>query len=78
MKDLASRLRKHAEEVLDPGYPYYGTPEMVREAADEIERLTLTDKEREAVRYFAHIRPPSDGMTQLHRATLRGLLERLA
>lgn len=39
MKDLASRLRKHAEEVLDPGYPYYGTPEMVREAASEIERL---------------------------------------
>jgi hypothetical protein len=46
MKDLASRLRKHAKEVLDPGYPYYGTPEMVREAADEIERLRLTDEER--------------------------------
>jgi hypothetical protein len=49
MKDLASRLRKHAEEVLDPGYPYYGTPEMVREAADEIERLRLTGEEREAI-----------------------------
>lgn len=39
MKNLADRLRKHACEVLDPGYPYYGTPEMVRKAADEIDRL---------------------------------------
>jgi hypothetical protein len=44
MKNLTARLRKHADEVLDPGYPYYGTPEMVREAADEIERLRLTDE----------------------------------
>jgi hypothetical protein len=39
MKNLPARLRKHADEVLDPGYPYYGTPEMVRKAADEIDRL---------------------------------------
>ena len=49
MKNLPARLRKHADEVLDPGYPYYGTPEMVREAADEIERLRLTGEEREAI-----------------------------
>ena len=39
MSDLVKRLRKQADEILDPGYPYYGTPELVREAADEIERL---------------------------------------
>jgi hypothetical protein len=49
MKNLTARLRKHADEVLDPGYPYYGTPEMVREAAAEIDRLRLTDAEREAI-----------------------------
>jgi hypothetical protein len=38
---------------------------------------TLTDAEREAVRYFAHIRPHIAGMTQLHAATLLGLLKRL-
>jgi hypothetical protein len=73
MKDLASRLRKHAEEVLDPGYPYYGTPEMVREAADEIERLRLTDEERAALHWFAHY-----GLPEHRAATLRSLLERLA
>jgi len=49
MKTLPARLRNHADEVLDPGYPYYGTPEMVRDAADEIERLRLTDEERHAI-----------------------------
>jgi len=39
MSDLVKRLRKQADEILDPGYPYYGTPELVREAADEMERL---------------------------------------
>jgi hypothetical protein len=39
--------------------------------------VVITDEEREAVRYFAHIRPHIAGMTQLHAATLRGLLERL-
>jgi hypothetical protein len=39
MKTLAAKLRRHASEVLDPGYPYYGTPELVRKAADEIDRL---------------------------------------
>ena len=39
MSDIVKRLRDQADDVLDPGYPYYGTPELVREAADEITRL---------------------------------------
>jgi hypothetical protein len=39
---------------------------------------TLTDEEREALRYFAHIQPCSKDMTQRHAATLRGLLDRLS
>jgi len=73
MKNLPARLRKHADEVLDPGYPYYGTPEMVRDAADEIERLRLTDEERAALHWFAHY-----GLPEHRAATLRSLLERLA
>jgi hypothetical protein len=71
MKNLTARLRKHADEVLDPGYPYYGTPEMVREAASEIERLRLTDEERAALHWFAHY-----GLPEHRAAALRGLLER--
>ena len=37
---------------------------------------SLTDAERDAVRYFAHIRPHAESMTEQHAATLRGLLER--
>ena len=43
----------------------------------DLPQPTLTDAEREAVRYFAHIRPHIAGMTQLHAATLRTLLERM-
>jgi len=74
MKNLTARLRKHADEVLDPGYPYYGTPEMVREAADEIERLRLTDEERRAIRRAAAV---ADEMHDSRlKAALGGLLER--
>jgi hypothetical protein len=38
---------------------------------------TLTDEEREAVRYFAHMQPHSKDMNQRHAATLCGLLDRL-
>jgi hypothetical protein len=38
---------------------------------------TLTDAEREAVRYFAHMQPHSKDMNQRHAATLCGLLDRL-
>jgi hypothetical protein len=77
MKNLPARLRKHADEVLDPGYPYYGTPEMVREAADEIERLRLTGEEREAIEFkAAHCVTVADQMHQRRAVTLRALLER--
>ena len=77
MKNLPARLRKHADEVLDPGYPYYGTPEMVREAADEIERLRLTGEEREAIEFkAAHCVTVADQMHQRCAVTLRRLLER--
>lgn len=45
MSDIVKRARKHAKDVLDQGYPYYGTPELVREMADEIACLRLTDAE---------------------------------
>lgn len=38
--DLVTLLRDTATDVLDPGYPYCGVPELVRDAADAIERLT--------------------------------------
>ena len=78
MKNLEAKLRRHASQVLDPGYPYYRTPELVREAADEIERLRLTDEEREAVRFFSKIDGPHNvPVANKRAATLRGLLERL-
>ena len=73
MKNLPARLRKHADEVLDPGYPYYGTPEMVREAADEIERLRLTGEEREAIGESIKFAFPASHPTA---TTLRNLLQR--
>jgi hypothetical protein len=45
----------------------------IREAADEIARLRLTDEERAALHWFAHY-----GLPEHRAATLRGLLERLA
>jgi hypothetical protein len=44
----------------------------IREAADEIERLRLTDAEREAVAYYV-----GTGGPDTVDATLRGLLERM-
>jgi len=40
---------------------------------DEIERLRLTDEEREALHWFAHY-----GLPERRAAAIRGLLERLA
>jgi hypothetical protein len=79
MNNLPARLRKHADEVLDPGYPYYGTPEMVREAADEIERLRLTGEEREAIEKAIGRELDAEwygGPEPARVVTLRGLLER--
>jgi hypothetical protein len=74
MKNLEAKLRRHASQVLDPGYPYYRTPELVREAADEIARLRLTDAEREAI---AACIADDEAATAHERAdTLRGLLTR--
>jgi hypothetical protein len=74
MKNLEAKLRRHASQVLDPGYPYYRTPELVREAADEIARLRLTDEEREAVTVACG---DSSQWGRPHVATLMRLLERL-
>lgn len=52
--------------------------ELFDQAADEIERLRLTDAEREAVRFFSQIDGPHNVPVANRRAaTLRGLLERL-
>lgn len=37
--DLSAEAREFATDVLDPGYPYYGAPELVRKLADTIDRL---------------------------------------
>lgn len=49
MTKLSNKLRRHATEVLDPGYPFYGTPELVRQAADEIDRLRAENKKLRSV-----------------------------
>jgi hypothetical protein len=54
MKTLAAKLRRHASQVLDPGYPYFGTPELVRKAADEIDRLRT---ENELLRAGGRVAP---------------------
>jgi hypothetical protein len=56
MKTLAAKLRRHASQVLDPGYPYFGTPELVRKAADEIDRLRA---ENEMLRSGGRVAPVS-------------------
>jgi hypothetical protein len=47
--------------------------EQLEQAASEIERLRLTDEEREALHWFAHY-----GLPEHRAAALRRLLERLA
>ncbi len=64
--DLAQRLRDRA---------YSGLPDPISEqAADEIQRLRLTDAEREAVEQAADF---IDAKSYASADTLRGLLERL-
>jgi hypothetical protein len=46
-------------------------------AADEIERLRLTDAEREAVEAAAAFADDDGWLMKEHIATLRGLLERM-
>jgi hypothetical protein len=47
------------------------------EAAREIDRLRLTDAEREAIEFFAAIHNEGYGLFKTHTDTLRNLLERL-
>jgi hypothetical protein len=56
MKTLAAKLRRHAAHVLDPGYPFFGTPELVRKAADEIDRLRAENELLRDARRVALVR----------------------
>lgn len=61
---LVARLRMEASVN-------QGNAKLCGDAADEIERLRITDAEREAIEWYAGF---VDG---IHAATLRNLLERL-
>lgn len=66
--DIVSRLRNWRGLHLAHG------GELFDEAADEIERLRLTDDERQAIRWIVGDDISSDGVSI--QATMRGLLER--
>lgn len=70
MSDLVQRLRDSATQAraLDRAA-------LLNEAADEIERLRLTDVERKALSWFTGGRGP---VCPQYMATIRGLLERMA
>ena len=69
MSDIVTRLRQYG----NTGEPLLLSDDAILdEAAAEIERLRLTDAEREAVAYYIGTGGP-DSVD----ATLRGLLERL-
>jgi hypothetical protein len=67
--DLVQRLRDRA---------YSGLPDPLSEqAADEIERLRITDAERAAMEFFSRIDGPGNvPVANQKAATLRTLLER--
>lgn len=67
MRDIVERLRHWRI------YKLANRNAMFDEAADEIERLRLTDAERAAVLWFAHY-----GLPEHRGATLRNLLARLS
>ena len=66
MSDIIERLRRWTIFASVP------PTAIMDEAANEIERLRLTDDERAALHWFAHYGLPED-----RAATLCGLLERL-
>lgn len=73
--DIVASLRECAAESRASEGDYYAdqfatAPEIFERAADEIERLRLTDAEREVIQWAANAMRPEC------RATLRGLLER--
>jgi hypothetical protein len=65
MSDIVHRLRDWRNLHLALG------GKLFEAAADEIERLRLTDAEREAIEWYA------DFQNGIHAATLRNLLERM-
>lgn len=87
--DIVADLRECAAESRDLEGDYYAdqfatAPEIFERAADEIERLRLTDAERDAVELaidsMSGVEDISASWSQREMAaiaTLRGLLERL-
>jgi hypothetical protein len=73
MSDIANKLRERSLRAEQEGEPLA----LLDEAAEEIERLRLTDAEREAIAWFANYGYSSDGVPGRNADTLRGLLERL-
>ena len=75
MSDIAKELRERSLRAEQEGEPLA----LLDEAADEIERLRLTDEEREAVAWAigatARMYDDADG-GPIRREALRGLLER--
>jgi len=69
MSDIAKELRERSLRAEQEGEPLA----LLDEAADEIERLRLTDAEREAIERAADV---IDSKTCGDPAALRGLLER--
>ncbi len=69
MSDIANELRERSLRAEQEGEPLA----LLDDAAEEIERLRLTDSEREAIERAADV---IDSKTCGDPATLRGLLER--
>ena len=72
MSDLTDRLRRWA--ISTDAVP---ASDLMDEAADEIDRLRLTDTEREAVEYFSKWCIGPSRRLDRYGATLRSLLERV-
>jgi hypothetical protein len=71
MSDIAKELRERSLRAEQEGEPLA----LLDEAADEIERLRLTDEEREAIRWFTEY---GDLQSEARRAeVLAALLKRL-
>ncbi len=70
MSDIAKELRERSLRAEQEGEPL----SLLDEAADEIERLRLTDEEREAVEVAAAAYADDHG--ERFAAALRALLER--
>ena len=64
-------------ELLDRAYSHKPNDFLCERAAMEIERLRLTDAEREAIEFFTGFHTEGYGAIEIHADTLRTLLERL-